>query len=101
MLELRKSYNQKKGEMMIELLSFSLEGEQEHMGKFNVANFKGKEVEHLFNNNLECIFNHMMVKNNLYFFSIENSGSDERNINLNSFEIKDNHKLRSDTVVVK
>lgn len=41
------------------------------MGQIQLANFKGHEVQHLFNNNLECLFNHLMFDNKLFFFQVQ------------------------------
>ena len=79
MIELRKSFQpaevfegeEGKGILMLELHSFSPSRPSESLGSFEIGRFGGSEIEHLFNNNLECLFNHMLVNNELFFYSVE------------------------------
>ena len=57
------------------------------MGSINLAhlNVKPEAMENLFNNNYECLFNHIQIGNKLYFFTVS---EDRKTLSLKIFDIK-------------
>ena len=41
------------------------------MAKYELNRLKGTEIEQLFYESFECLFNHIQIRNKLYFFAIE------------------------------
>ena len=71
-IEVRKTYYPDKGTLLMELFSISFKGVIENMGSMELGKFSGDEMSYLFNDNFECIFNHFLDKDKIYFFSAKN-----------------------------
>lgn len=78
---------------------FDQTGETKNLGSMNLGSYAGVEVKQLFNNNLECLFNHMQVVNSLMFFSFKKE-DDTCTVNLNSFDMLQSNTFDEDSVDV-
>lgn len=75
------------------------------MGASLLHLYDGKEAFTLFNGNFEALFNHIQVRDTLYYFSIERDAEqevyEEYRVSLNRFQITDDAKLDNTDYVDK
>lgn len=75
MIQLRKwitSEEVGKNKLRLELQEFPpKKGKADALVELTLNTYDGLEVAKLFNNNYECLFNHVQVRNKIYFFTIE------------------------------
>ena len=58
----------------------------EKVKEYTLGHFEKPEVMGIFNYNFECLFNHVQVRDKLYFFTIS---KDQRKVTLNQVSIVD------------